>query len=64
MFKEMYKSCYKMSMYLKIYSQRPDLQNIGITIQIWVDKNAVLNVQKQDVEMLLLVGWKLGLKVW
>ena len=64
MFKEMYKSCYKMSMYLEIYSQRPDLQNTGITMQIWVDKNAVLNVQKQDVEMLLLVGWKLGLKVW
>ena len=51
-------------MYLKIYSQRPDLQNTGITIQIWVDKNAVLNVQKQDGEMLLLAGWKLRLKVW
>ena len=59
----MYKSCYKRYVYLKIYSQMSELQNIGRAIKIWIDKRAVLNSQKQEVEILLLARWELGLKV-
>lgn len=40
-----------------------ELQNIGRAIKIWIDKSAVLNSQKQEVEILSLARWELGLKV-